>query len=165
MRGVEDVDGVVGADDFNVAAGVKDFGRLHGSGRGALRRWRPWSKIAVLVFDRGEILSRDGGWSRRSREDMRMTAVKTVPRAVFQSDSRAIEDDGKAKRKLAPGCPIFTEGLFFSAFVGNCVSYIAVELIKAIAGKCLRSTAYQDEERAAFRPVYLDVPARGRGAG
>ena len=39
--GVKDVDGVAGAGDFNVAAGVKDTGRLHGGGRGALRRWRP----------------------------------------------------------------------------------------------------------------------------
>ena len=39
----------------------------------------------------------------RSREDMRMAAVKMVPRVVVQQGSRTIEDDGKAKRKLAPG--------------------------------------------------------------
>ena len=54
-RGVEDIDGVAGADDLDVSAGVKDVGRVHGGGCGALRRWRPWSKIAVLVFDRREI--------------------------------------------------------------------------------------------------------------
>ena len=48
-RGVAEVDGVAGADDFNVSAGVSDVGRVLGGGRGALRRWRPWSKIAVLV--------------------------------------------------------------------------------------------------------------------
>jgi len=41
-RGVEDVDGVADADDFDVAAGVKDVGRVHGGGRGALRWRRPW---------------------------------------------------------------------------------------------------------------------------
>jgi len=38
---------------------------------------------------------------------MRMTAVKTVSRTVVQKGSRTIEDDGKAKLKLARGCPIF----------------------------------------------------------
>ena len=47
---MEDVDGVAGADDFDVAARVKDVGRVHGGRCGALRRWRPWTKIAVLVF-------------------------------------------------------------------------------------------------------------------
>jgi len=54
-------------------------------------------------------MSRDEESSRRSREGMRMTAVKTVSWTVVQKGSRTIEDDGKAKRKLAPGCPIFTE--------------------------------------------------------
>ena len=72
---------------------------------------------SAMVKDRGfggEILPRDGGWSRRSREDMRMTAMKTVPRTASQKNPRTIEGDGKAKRKLAPGCPIFTEGVFLA---------------------------------------------------
>jgi len=48
-RGVEDVDCVAGADDVDVAAGVNDVGRVLGGGDGALRRRRPWSKIAFLV--------------------------------------------------------------------------------------------------------------------
>ena len=54
-------------------------------------------------------MSRDGGWSRRSREDMRMTAVKTVSRTFGRKGSRKIEDDGKAKR-ITPGRPIFGFG-------------------------------------------------------
>ena len=48
-RGVEDVDGIVDVNDADVAAGDSDVGRVLGSGRGALRRLRPWSKISVLV--------------------------------------------------------------------------------------------------------------------
>jgi len=60
-------------------------------------------------------MSRDEESSRRSREDMRMTAMKTVPRTVVQNGSRSIGDDGKAKRKIAPNGP-FTAGgdLFIS---------------------------------------------------
>ena len=75
--------------------------------------------MAAMVKDRGfgvrqggGIMSRDGGWSRRNREGMRMTAVKTVPRAVVQKGSRAVEDDEKAKRELAPGCPVLTGRVF-----------------------------------------------------
>jgi len=39
-RGVVDVYGAAGANDFDVAAGVKGVRRVHGGGRGALRRWR-----------------------------------------------------------------------------------------------------------------------------
>ena len=34
---------------------------------------------------------------------MRMTPGKAVPRTVVQKGPRTIKDDGKAKRKLAPG--------------------------------------------------------------
>jgi len=49
-RGVEDVDGAAGAGDFDDASGVSDVVRVHEGGRGPLRRWRPWSKIAFLVI-------------------------------------------------------------------------------------------------------------------
>ena len=48
--GVKDVDGVAGAGDFDDASGVSDVVRVHEGGRGPLRRWRPWSKIAFLVI-------------------------------------------------------------------------------------------------------------------
>ena len=48
---MEDVNGVAGADDLDDAAGVGDVVRVQEGGHGALRRLRPWSKIAVLVFD------------------------------------------------------------------------------------------------------------------
>jgi len=48
-----------------------------------------------------------------------MTAVKTVSRTVVQKSSRTIEDNGKAKRNLAPG-PIFTGG--FLPCVGSSVT-------------------------------------------
>jgi len=38
-------------------------------------------------------MSRDEESSRRSRKDMRMTAVKTVSMTVVQEGSRTIEDD------------------------------------------------------------------------
>ena len=77
---------------------------------------------SAMVKDRGfggEILPRDGGWSRRSREDMRMTAVKAVSRTVVQAGPRMVEGDGKAKRELALGCPIFTKGGFFVLVVSK----------------------------------------------
>ena len=45
---------------------------------------------------------------------MKMTAVKTVPRTEDQKSSRTIEDDGKARREIVPGRPIFTVVLTFA---------------------------------------------------
>jgi len=42
---------------------------------------------------------------------MRTTAVKTVPRTVDQKSSRVIQDDGKARREIAPGIPFLQRGL------------------------------------------------------
>jgi len=56
-------------------------------------------------------MSRDEESLHRSRENMRMTAVKTVPRTVVQKGPRTIEGDGKAKRKLARGMTHFYRGL------------------------------------------------------
>jgi len=44
------------------------------------------------------------GWSRWSREDMRMTAVKAVHRTEDQKDSRKVKgDEKKARWDVAPG--------------------------------------------------------------
>ena len=53
-RGVEEIGGVAGADDFDGDAGVSGAVRVYEGGRGALRRRRPWPKIAFSVVDRGE---------------------------------------------------------------------------------------------------------------
>ena len=89
-RGVEDVDGVAGADDFNVVAGVNDVGRVLGGGRGALRRWRPWSKIAFLVeFWQGWTC--DEVSPRRSGRYTRMTATKGAERYLCR---KLVESNG-----------------------------------------------------------------------
>ena len=48
-------------------------------------------------------MSRDEESSRRSREDMRTTTAKTVPREVDQTSSTTTEGDGKARGEIAPG--------------------------------------------------------------
>ena len=48
-------------------------------------------------------MPRDEESSHRSPKNIRTTAVKAVLRLVVQKGSRTIEDDRKAKRKLAPG--------------------------------------------------------------
>ena len=67
-----------------------------------------------VIKDRGLGIRQGGGYCPAMGEDraeavnkIRITAVKTKARTVVQKGSRTIEDDGKAKRKLAPGCPIF----------------------------------------------------------
>ena len=42
-------------------------------------------------------MPRDEESSRRSREDIRMTAVNTVPKTVVQKGPRTIENDGEAQ--------------------------------------------------------------------
>ena len=59
------------------------------------KAWRRSGDEPKIAFQR-EIMPRDEESSRRSREDMRMTAVKTVPKTVVQPASGTIEDDGKA---------------------------------------------------------------------
>jgi len=78
--------------DEGVDAGGEDAGGPWGRRTKAWRRSGDEPKIA---FQR-EIMPRDEESSRRSREDMRMTAVKTVPKTVVQPASRTIEDYGKA---------------------------------------------------------------------
>jgi len=48
-------------------------------------------------------MSHNEEWSRWSREDLRMTAVKAVVRTEDQKGSRKTEDDGKVRREIAPG--------------------------------------------------------------
>jgi len=48
---MKDVGGAAGAGGSDDAAGVNDVVREHEGGRGALRRWRPWPKIAFVVIE------------------------------------------------------------------------------------------------------------------
>ena len=78
--------------DEGVDEGGEDAEGPWGRRTQARRRLGDEPKIA---FER-EIMLRDKKSSRRSREDMRMTAAKMVPRTLVQQGSRAIDDDGKA---------------------------------------------------------------------
>ena len=50
-----------------------------------------------------ELMPRSEGWSRWSREHVRITAVEAVLRTKNQKGSRKIEDDGKARRNMSMG--------------------------------------------------------------